>query len=221
MARSSGPRVVAELGRPETAGETAARKAASSAAYRASKTFRNLIVALVVTVAIVLVIVFLVPRGSIPERPEVDPVTLAADATEIYGRDVVAPVIPADWRDDDHAWRVNAASIGSTGGAQAWTIVYVPDTTSFLRLSQGFDVDEGWARSTLNGASTSSAISIDGIDWDVFEIRNPDSAGNISYAIGTPAGQDYILLYGTSSAETTAQLASELTDQIRDIQEAS
>ena len=39
------PRVVAELGRPETPDETAARKAASSAAYRSSKTVRNLVVA--------------------------------------------------------------------------------------------------------------------------------------------------------------------------------
>ena len=43
------PRVVAELGRPETPDETAARKAASSAAYRSSKTVRNLVVALLVS----------------------------------------------------------------------------------------------------------------------------------------------------------------------------
>ena len=220
MARSSGPRVVAELGRPETPGETAARKAASSAAYRGSLTFRNLIAAMLVTVAIVLVIVFLVPRGTLPERPAVDPIPLAAEASDVFGREVLAPVIPDSWQTDD-AWRVNAASVGGTGNAQAWTIVYVPDETTFLRLSQGFDVDEGWARSTLNGASPASTIEIDGITWDVFDIRNPSSAGNISYAIGTQAGPDYVLLYGSSSAKTTAQLAGELSDQIRDIQEAS
>ena len=49
MAR--GPRVVAELGRPETAAETAARKAESSRVYRSSQTTRNLIAALLVTIA--------------------------------------------------------------------------------------------------------------------------------------------------------------------------
>lgn len=220
MARPTGPRIVAELGRPETPGETAARKAASSAAYRGSQTFRNLIAAMVVTIAIVLIIVFLVPRGTLPDRPTVDPIPLAAEASEVYERDVVAPVIPESWRSGD-AWRVNAASVGGTGNAQAWTIVYVPDETTFLRLSQGFDVDDGWARSTLNGASPSSTVEIDGLTWDVFDIRNPSSAGNISYAIGIQAGPDYVLLYGSSSAETTAKLAGELTDQIRDIQEAS
>ena len=39
------PRIVAELGRPETPDETASRKAESSRVYRASQNTRNLIVA--------------------------------------------------------------------------------------------------------------------------------------------------------------------------------
>ncbi|HYP73058.1 MAG TPA: DUF4245 domain-containing protein, partial [Microbacterium sp.] len=64
---SGAPRVVAELGRPETPQETADRKAASSAAYRSSKTFRNLIAALLITVAVVAVVYLGVPRGSLAE----------------------------------------------------------------------------------------------------------------------------------------------------------
>ena len=51
MAR--GPRIVAELGRPETPDETAARKAESSRVYRASQNTRNLVAALLVTLAVV------------------------------------------------------------------------------------------------------------------------------------------------------------------------
>ena len=52
----AGPRIVAELGRPETPQETADRKAASSARYRSSKTFRNLVAALLITIAVVAVV---------------------------------------------------------------------------------------------------------------------------------------------------------------------
>ena len=75
MARA--PRVVAELGRPETAQETADRKAEFSRTYRASQNTRNLIAALLVTLAVVVVIVFAVPRGSLPERePTARPFTI-------------------------------------------------------------------------------------------------------------------------------------------------
>ena len=52
MAKS--PRIVAELGRPETPDETAARKAESSRVHRESQNTRNLVAALIVTIAIVM-----------------------------------------------------------------------------------------------------------------------------------------------------------------------
>ena len=44
---------------------------------------------------------------------------------------------------------------------------------------------------------------------------------NITYAIGTQAGDDYILLYGSRSADSTAELADSLTPQITALSEDS
>jgi len=219
------PRVVAELGRPETPDETAARKAASSAAYRGSQTFRNLIVALLVTLAVVLVIVFGVPRGEIPTPESIDPAPIAADAAATYDRDIVVPAIPDEWRLDaagepiEDAWRVNRAEIGGAGGATTWTIVYVPSATSFLRVSQGFDTDQSWARSILSGQAPAETVVVDGITWDTYEIARPTETGNISYALGTQAGTDHILVYGTADTQTTEDVAALLTEQIRTMQQ--
>ena len=74
------PRVVAELGRPETPDETASRKAESSRIYRSSQNTRNLVAALLVTLAVVAVIIFAVPRGA---PPAADPIDVAAVAESI------------------------------------------------------------------------------------------------------------------------------------------
>ena len=81
----AGPRIVAELGRPETPQETADRKAASSARYRSSKTFRNLVAALLITIAVVADVYLGVPRGSLAE-PEPAEVPAAAGAGALFGR---------------------------------------------------------------------------------------------------------------------------------------
>ena len=60
----AGPRIVAELGRPETASETAARKAENSRLYRQRKTVNNLTLSLLVSLGMVLLIVLIVPRGT-------------------------------------------------------------------------------------------------------------------------------------------------------------
>ena len=58
------PRVVAELGRPETSQETADRKAESSRLYRVRKTPSNLVWALLVSLGVVLVMVMITPRPA-------------------------------------------------------------------------------------------------------------------------------------------------------------
>ncbi|MFM9597337.1 DUF4245 family protein, partial [Streptomyces scabiei] len=90
----AGPRIVAELGRPETPEETADRKAAASAAYRSSKTFRNLIAALLVTVAVVAVIYLGVPRGSLAEPEPVDVTASAQTASASLGHPLLVPNVP-------------------------------------------------------------------------------------------------------------------------------
>ena len=208
------PRVVAELGRPETPDETAARKAESSRIYRSSQTFRNLIAAIIVTVVVVFIVIFGVPRGELPERDSIDPAPIASQASESLGRSVIVPAVPADWR-------VNAAEVSSDGGSSAWSIAYVPGKDGFIRFAQAFDTDEAWARSALSGAAPTDTLEIDGIEWDVFEPADPSRAANISYALGTQAGSDYVLLYGAVEPEQAADLAQIVAPEVKKLQEST
>ena len=208
------PRVVAELGRPETPDETAARKAESSRIYRSSQTFRNLIAAIIVTVVVVFIVIFGVPRGELPERDSIDPAPIASQASESLGRSVIVPAVPTDWR-------VNAAEVSSDGGSSAWSIAYVPGKDGFIRFAQSFDTDEAWARSALSGAAPTDTLEIDGIEWDVFEPADPSRAANISYALGTQAGPDYVLLYGAVEPEQAADLAQIVAPEVKKLQEST
>ena len=211
MSQRSTQRVVAELGRPETPDETAARKAEASRIYRSSQTFRNLIAAIIVTVAVVFIVIFGVPRGELPDRESIDPAPIASQASESLGRSVIVPAVPPDWR-------VNAAEVSSDGGSSSWSIAYVPDDVGFIRFAQAFDTDEAWARSALAGSAPTDTLVIDGIEWDVFEPADPSRAANISYALGTQAGTDYILLYGAATPEQTADLARIVADDVNQFQ---
>lgn len=210
----SAQRVVAELGRPETPEETAARKAESSRVYRSSQNFRNLIAAILATVFVVAIVIFGVPRGDLPERESVDPAPIASQAAETFDRTIIVPAVPSDWR-------VNAAEVASDGGSSAWTIAYVPAETGFLRFAQAFDTDEAWARSALAGAAPSDTVNIGGVEWDIFEPADPSRAANISYALGTQAGSDYVLLYGSATAEQTADLATIVAPDVQELQGAT
>lgn len=213
---SKQPPIVAELGRPETPDETAARKAASSKAYRGSQTFRNLIAALLVTVAVVAVIIFAVPRGE-PVTPEkIDVAGIAAGVESTMESPAIVP-------DLDGFWRVNAAELQS-GATVVWEITLAPagdDERGFVKLAQAFDADSSWAPQRLNGTAPTDEVRIGGLDWDVFRLGDAGSNANITYAIGTQAGDDYVLLYGSRSAESTAELAESLVPQIRALSEDS
>lgn len=202
---ASGPRIVAELGRPETPDETAARKAESSRVYRSSQTFRNLVAALLATLGVVLVIALIVPRGDPTPPAPIDATAVAKQAASSYGRTVVLADVPS-------SWRVNTAGVD---GDETWTVTYAPkDDPGFVRVSQGFDADEAWEVRLLNGAASTGTVDIDGITWTVYEIADPSRAANVSYAIGTQAGHDRILIYGSASPSTTAIAARGLADQI-------
>lgn len=206
-------RVVAELGRPETPDETAARKAESSRRYRSSKTFRNLIAALLVTVAVVLVVIAAVPRGEPAPRPQPDVPALAAELSDDLGRPALSPALP-------DGWRVNQAMTEGQGGVEAWTMVYVRSGESgFVRVAQGLDTGEEWVAQILGGARSTETIEIDGLDWAVYRLSDPERAGNISYALSTPAGPDQVLIYGDASPETTAIAAASVTTQVRELRE--
>lgn len=199
------PRVVAELGRPETPEETADRKAAASAAYRSSKTFRNLIAALLVTVAVVAVVYLGVPRGSLAEPEPVDVAASAQTASASLGHPLIVPVAPADWR-------ANSARL--EGGM--WRVVYAWPS-GYLRVAQGIDAPEGWATRQLGGVAPTGRVTIDGIDWDEYVIAG--RTDTVSYALSTTAGTDTILVYGATGAADAAIAASGIADQIRSLRE--
>ncbi|MEJ1087242.1 DUF4245 family protein [Microbacterium sp. Mu-80] len=208
------PTVVAGLGRPETAQETADRKAESSRVYRSSQTFRNLIAALIVTVAVVAVVVFGVPRGTPVTAPEIDVAAIAADVETSMQRPALVP-------DTDDFWRVNAAQLDG-GAVPVWDITLAPaadDERGFIRIAQAFGADVSWAPQVLGGKAPTDTTTIDGREWDVFELGSGGDA-NITYALGTQAGPDYVLLYGSRSADSTAELASSLSAQLNDLEEA-
>lgn len=203
----AGPRIVAELGRPETPDETADRKAASSAAYRSSKTFRNLLAALLVTVAIVAVVYLGVPRGSLAEPEPVDVDAAAADVSASLEHTVIVPDVPSDWR-------ANSARVEG----QMWRVVYAPPT-GFVRVAQGIDAPEGWASRQLGNYAPTGTVTVDGIEWDEYQIPAAARTDSISYALSTDAGTDTVLIYGATDASTAAIAASGVADQIRTLRE--
>lgn len=207
---AAAPRVVAELGRPETAAETADRKAAATAAYRSSKTFRNLIVALLLTLAVVAIVVFGVPRGAMPDPEPAEVTASAASASAAVGQALLVPEVPADWR-------ANSARLE---GTSMWRVVYAPPE-GFVRVAQGIGVGPTWVSETLGGLAPTGSVTIDGVTWDEYTIPSAAQSAGISYALATDAGADTVLIYGSTDAATAAVAAAGVTDQIRTLREES
>lgn len=207
----AGARMVDDLGRPETAQETADRKAESSRIYRASQTTRNLVAALIVTLAMVAVIVLIVPRGDSAPRGPIDVAAVAQQVEQARGIDVVVPTVPADWA-------VNGAAVEGDN-VEAWTIVYAPaGETGFVRVAQGLGADDTWAAQMLRGAAPRGTVTINGVTWDRYEMSDPSAAGNVSAALGVQAGDDHILIYGTTSDDNLTLVASSIADHVRDLE---
>ena len=204
---ASGPRIVAELGRPETPDETADRKAASSRAYRQSKTFRNLVAALLVTMAVVAVVYFGVPRGSLPEPEAADVAAAAETASASIDHPLLVPKVPGDWR-------ANSARLEGS----MWRVVYAPPS-GYVRVAQGIGTDATWTSRILGGFAPTGSVTIDGIVWDEYTIPAASRTDTVSYAISTSAGDDTVLIYGATDAATAAIAAGGVTDQILTLRE--
>lgn len=212
---SKGPAINADLGRPETPEETAARKAASSKAYRSSQTVRNLVAALLVTLLVVFVIVAVVPRGEPVAQKPIDVAGIAEGVESTMDSPVIVPEL-GDF------WRVNAAELQS-GATVVWEVTMAPaadDERGFIKLAQAFDANSSWAPQRLSGVAPTDTVRIGGLEWDVYKPGNAGADANVTYAIGTQAGDDYVLLYGSRSADSTAELAESLIPQIRTVSEA-
>lgn len=198
------PRVVAELGRPETADETAARKAENRRLHRVRQTNRNLIYSLLVCLGVVVVIVALVPRGTGPAATATDYRQLAAQAQHSVSQPLLAPAVPA-------GWTANAAELRVSDRVTSWYVGFVTPTNGYVGYNEGLRANDTWLSDLLNGARSDSVTTIGGRPWRVYDQRaQGQSAGNAQYALATRIGATYLVAYGTASPQSIRSLAAGL-----------
>jgi hypothetical protein len=206
MAKNTDPRVVAELGRPETPDETFARKAENSRKHRANQTLFNLVVAIIASLGIVLFLVLVVVRPNAQTPVTVDYQTIAADAQTNASEPLLAPTLPADWY-------ANSARLGITSSVQTWYIGLVTPTSpsaQFIALEQGIDANETWLSIVTDNALATGATTIEGIDWTIFDRRSSSDTGNYAYSMSAQIAGSTIVLHGTATDAEFELLAASL-----------
>ena len=206
MSAPSGPpsgRVVAELGRPETAEETAERKARDRALRRSRQNWRNLVASLAACVGVVILIVLLVPRGGAVTQPNVDVRAAAAQYGDTAGQPLLAPQVP-------EGWKSNAAQLRGNGDQASWYVGYVIDGSGYAGLTEGLPGDSGLVDTTLDGARPTGTTTIGGLPWRVYDRRDlgADATGNVAYGLATKIGSVVVAVYGTTSATQLRSLAA-------------
>ncbi|MBK4347286.1 DUF4245 domain-containing protein [Lacisediminihabitans changchengi] len=202
------PRIVAELGRPETPSETAARKAESSRIHRSSQTLRNLVVALVASLAIVLFIVLVVVRPDGATRAPIDYRSVASQSQPTVSQTLAAPKLPSKWT-------ANSASL-ETGadGIQAWSVGFITPTQQFIGLVQGIDANGSWLSDEVKKARSTGTVTIDGTVWTVYDRRSASDPGNYAYSLSTVIGASTVVLHGGGSTAEFRTLAAAISTQL-------
>lgn len=205
------PRIVAELGRPETPEETRSRLAENSRLYRSRKTVNNLVLSLIATLATVLIIVLIVPRN---ETPLADAVNYAAVASQLQ------PSVPARLAVPDlpDGWRANSAEYRPGGSDQvaSWYIGLLTPAKAFIGFDQAFNANPTWLAEQVRSTPASDTVTITSVQWDVYRNDAPEAdRGNFDYALVTVSGPSTYVLVGTATPEEFAVLAQALGDNIR------
>ncbi|KRE21554.1 DUF4245 domain-containing protein [Agromyces sp. Soil535] len=204
------PRVVAELGRPETPEETAARKAANSVNYRQRQTLRNLLLALGASLLAVLVIVLLVPRSDTAIERDIDVAAVAEQAQVASDVPLAVPELP-------DGWRANAAELRSSSADQvtAWYAGYLTPSDEYIGMYQGLEANPTWVAALLERTIATGTITIDGVEWTVYDNRDSgDDVGNARYGLTTEAGDSTFVLLGTGTPEEFETIATALVPTI-------
>ncbi len=210
MAQERPPRVVAELGRPETPEETAARKAENSRNYRQRQTVQNLVFALGASLLVVLVIVLLVPRSDAPIERDVDVAAVAEEAEAVGDDPLAVPELP-------EGWRANAAELRTSTVDQvtAWYAGYLTPSNEYIGMYQGLDANPTWIAELLARTLASGTTTIDGVEWTVYDNRDTDNdVGNARYGLVTEAGDSTFVLLGTGTPEEFETMATALVPAI-------
>jgi hypothetical protein len=204
------PRVVAELGRPETPEETAARKAENSLKHRQRQTLKNLVLALGASLLIVLVIVLLVPRSDAPIDPEVDVASIAEQAQIASDDPLAVPALP-------EGWRANAAELRTSAvdDVTAWYVGYLTPSNEYIGMYQGIEANPTWVASLLARTTATGTTTIDGVEWTVYDNRETSiDVGNARYGLTTEAGDSTFVLLGTATPEEFETLAAALVPTV-------
>lgn len=204
------PRVVAELGRPETPEETAARQAENSLRHRQRQTVNNLVLALGASLLVVLVIVLLVPRSDTPIDRDVDVAALAVEAQAASDDPLAVPELP-------EGWRANAAELRTSAvdDVTAWYAGYLTPGDEYIGMYQGLDANPTWVAELLARTLASGTTTIDGVEWTVFDNRRSTAdVGNARYGLTTEAGGNTFVLLGTASPEEFATIAAAIVPTI-------
>lgn len=210
MARQRPPRVVAELGRPETPEETAARRAENSAKHRQRQTVLNLVLALGASLLLVLVIVLLVPRSDAPMERDIDVAPVAEQAQVASDDELAVPDLP-------DGWRANAAELRTSNvdDVTAWYVGYLTPSNEYIGIYQGLDANPTWVAGLLARTLASGTATVDGVEWTVYDNRDSgDDVGNARYGLTTEAGDSTFVLLGTGTAEEFETLATALVPTI-------
>ena len=206
--RDRPPRVVAELGRPETPDETAARKAENSRKHRANQTLRNLVLALLASLAVVLVLVLVVVRPYGAPRQAVDYRADAANSQQQAGQTLAAPPLPTGWSANDDGLSTGSDSV------MAWSVGFITPSTQYIGLVQGIDANPTWVANELKNTRATGTTSIGGHDWSVHDRRTDQDPGNYAYALSTVIGSSSIVLHGTASRTEFEALATAIATQL-------
>lgn len=211
MSKTRPPRIVAELGRPETPEETAARKAQDSRNYRMRKTLSNLMYSLLVTLGLVLLIVLIVPRNETPRHRDVDYASLAKQAQPDYSQQLAAPLLPEGWRSNYAEIRTSSAD-----KVTSWSVGLLTPADDYIGLDQGLDANASWVAQRMANTTADRTTEIDGVTWTVYDNRDSTSEdiGNAEYGLVAEGDGSTFVLSGTADDAEFATLARSLTPLI-------
>lgn len=199
--------VVAELGRPETPDETAARKAETSRRHRANQTLLNLVVALIGSLLIVVFLVTVVVRPT-PEtaNDDVDYATIAAQAQPQSDEPLVSPVLP-------EGWTANDARFQQKQQVPTWYIGFLTPQQQYIGLDQGIGANPSWQAALLQNAAETGTVTIEGVEWTVYNRRDAQKTGNYAYSLATVHDESTVLLHGSAADDEFMLLATAIAAQ--------
>ena len=203
------PKIVAGLGRPETADESRARKAENSRLYVQRKTVNNLVLSLLATVGLVAVIFFAVPRSNVTPAWQVDYVALSEEAAVSLDGTLITPKMPQDWA-------ANAAEVRSSAadGVASWYIGFITPSSEFIGYQEALVANPTWVSNTLKGNAPTGTRTIGALEWTEYDYRSTEDAKNLAYALVTVNADSTFILYGTATDAEFTALAEEISAQI-------